>query len=296
MLKRLDSAYEVGRRRGSWWKWKVDPQSIDAVLTYSMQGHRPAAGLYTDHTFGLWQDGELVTFAKAYSGLTDVGDEGGGRLREEHTVQRFGPVRQVEPELVFEIAFEGIGASTRHKAAWPSAFPASPAGAGTRSPRTPTPSTTVRQAWSGHEQDTPELDAWFTAQGWAPLPFQRETGRTWPTDGTQQPAERRHWYGEDHAIWGGVVNGVAKPAKTGLKTSHSSCASLAGDRRQCPAHVRRVGLDWRVGLRTGDTPQSAPPRRRPCPSCSSPPREPARAAVLQGRRQTVRPAGLVRGR
>ncbi|HPJ54057.1 MAG TPA: ATP-dependent DNA ligase [Flavobacteriales bacterium] len=123
MLKRLDSPYEVGRRRGSWWKWKVDPQSIDAVLTYSMQGHGRRAGLYTDHTFGLWQDGELVTFAKAYSGLTDVEMKEVDAFVKNHTVQRFGPVRQVEPELVFEIAFEGIGASTRHKSGVAVRFP-----------------------------------------------------------------------------------------------------------------------------------------------------------------------------
>ena len=123
MLKRLDSTYEVGRRRGAWWKWKVDPLSIDAVLTYSMQGHGRRAGLYTDHTFGLWQDGELVTFAKAYSGLTDVEMKEVDAFVKKHTVQRFVPVRQVEPELVFEIAFEGIGASTRHKSGVAVRFP-----------------------------------------------------------------------------------------------------------------------------------------------------------------------------
>lgn len=123
MLKRLSSTYEVGRRRGDWWKWKVDPLSIDAVLTFSMQGHGRRADLYTDHTFGLWQDGQLVTFAKAYSGLTDAEMKEVDAFVKKNTIERFGPVRQVKPELVFEIAFEGIGASTRHKSGVAVRFP-----------------------------------------------------------------------------------------------------------------------------------------------------------------------------
>lgn len=123
MLKRLCSTYEVGRKRGDWWKWKVDPLSIDAVLTYSMQGHGRRADLYTDHTFGLWQDGQLVTFAKAYSGLTDAEMKEVDAFVKKNTLERFGPVRQVEPKLVFEIAFEGISASTRHKSGVAVRFP-----------------------------------------------------------------------------------------------------------------------------------------------------------------------------
>ena len=123
MLKRLSSNYEVGRKRGDWWKWKVDPLSIDAVLTYSMQGHGRRADLYTDHTFGLWQDGQLVTFAKAYSGLTDAEMKEVDAFVKKNTLERFGPVRQVEPLLVFEIAFEGISASTRHKSGVAVRFP-----------------------------------------------------------------------------------------------------------------------------------------------------------------------------
>jgi len=123
MLKRLSSTYEVGRKRGDWWKWKVDPLSIDAVLTYSMQGHGRRADLYTDHTFGLWQDGQLVTFAKAYSGLTDAEMKEVDAFVKKNTLERFGPVRQVEPMLVFEIAFEGISASSRHKSGVAVRFP-----------------------------------------------------------------------------------------------------------------------------------------------------------------------------
>jgi DNA ligase-1 len=123
MLKRRSSSYEVGRKRGDWWKWKVDPLSIDAVLTFSMQGHGRRADLYTDHTFGLWQDGQLVTFAKAYSGLTDAEMKEVDAFVKKNTLERFGPVRQVEPRLVFEIAFEGISASSRHKSGMAVRFP-----------------------------------------------------------------------------------------------------------------------------------------------------------------------------
>jgi DNA ligase-1 len=123
MLKRLSSTYEVGRKKGDWWKWKVDPFTIDAVLTFSMRGHGRRADLYTDHTFSLWNNGELVTFAKAYSGLTDVEMKQVDAFVKKNTIARFGPVRQVTPELVFELAFEGIGESTRHKSGVAVRFP-----------------------------------------------------------------------------------------------------------------------------------------------------------------------------
>ena len=123
MLKHKESAYEVGRKKGNWWKWKVDPYSIDAVLTFAMRGHGRRANLYTDYTFGLWQDGELITFAKAYSGLTDAEIKKVDHFVKQNTLDRFGPVRQVKPELVFEIAFEGIAASPRHKSGVAVRFP-----------------------------------------------------------------------------------------------------------------------------------------------------------------------------
>lgn len=123
MLKKRDSVYEVGRKKGSWWKWKSDPKTIDAVLTYAMRGHGRRTNLYTDYTFGLWQDGALVTFAKAYSGLTDKEIREVDRFVKQNTVAKFGPVREVVPELVFEIAFEGIARSTRHKSGIAVRFP-----------------------------------------------------------------------------------------------------------------------------------------------------------------------------
>jgi DNA ligase-1 len=128
MLKRLDSPYAVGRKKGDWWKWKVEPLSIDAVLTYAMRGHGRRSNLFTDYTFALWQDNEegsreLVTFAKAYSGLTDAEFRMVDDWIKKHTLERFGPVRSVTPELVFEIGFEGVALSKRHKSGIATRFP-----------------------------------------------------------------------------------------------------------------------------------------------------------------------------
>ncbi|WP_124978745.1 ATP-dependent DNA ligase [Nonlabens xiamenensis] len=123
MIKRKDSPYLVGRKKGDWWKWKTDPFSIDAVLTYAMRGHGRRANLYTDYTFGLWDQGELVTFAKAYSGLTDAEFRKVDAWIKKNTLERFGPVRSVTPHHVFEIAFEGIAPSTRHKSGVATRFP-----------------------------------------------------------------------------------------------------------------------------------------------------------------------------
>ncbi|MGB7843953.1 MAG: cisplatin damage response ATP-dependent DNA ligase, partial [Salinimicrobium sp.] len=125
MLKRWDSPYLVGRKKGDWWKWKVDPLTIDAVLTYAMRGHGRRSNLFTDYTFGLWDEEkqELVTFAKAYSGLTDAEFRQVDDFIKKNTLERFGPVRSVKPELVFEIAFEGIAESGRHKSGVATRFP-----------------------------------------------------------------------------------------------------------------------------------------------------------------------------
>ncbi|MCX2718837.1 ATP-dependent DNA ligase [Lentiprolixibacter aurantiacus] len=128
MLKRANSPYEVGRKKGNWWKWKVDPLTIDAVLTYAMRGHGRRSNLFTDYTFALWDTNaegkrELVTFAKAYSGLTDAEFRKIDSWIKKNTVDRFGPVRQVTPHHVFEIAFEGIAWSKRHKSGVATRFP-----------------------------------------------------------------------------------------------------------------------------------------------------------------------------
>ena len=123
MIKRKDSIYSVGRKKGFWFKWKSDPKTIDAVLTYAMRGHGRRTNLYTDYTFALWNNEKLVTFAKAYSGLTDMEIRKVDRFIKQNTIDRFGPVRQVKPELVFEIAFEGIASSSRHKSGFALRFP-----------------------------------------------------------------------------------------------------------------------------------------------------------------------------
>lgn len=123
MLKRRDSPYLVGRKKGDWWKWKVSPLTIDAVMTYAMRGHGRRSNLFTDYTFALWDNKELVTFAKAYSGLTDAEFREVDAFIKKNTIERFGPVRSVKPELVFEIAFEGIAESKRHKSGVATRFP-----------------------------------------------------------------------------------------------------------------------------------------------------------------------------
>ena len=123
MLKRRDSAYGVGRRTGDWWKWKTDPMHVDAVLVYAQAGHGRRAGLFTDYTLAVWDGDALVPFAKAYSGLSDTEIREVDRFVKAHTRERFGPVRTVEPSLVFEVAFEGIQRSSRHKSGVAVRFP-----------------------------------------------------------------------------------------------------------------------------------------------------------------------------
>ncbi len=123
MLKHMDSPYEAGRKRGSWWKWKIAPLTIDGVMIYAQKGHGRRADLYSDYTFAVWNGDELVPFAKAYSGLTDVEMRAVDQFVKKNTRERFGPVRTVKAELVFEIAFEGIQVSPRHKSGIALRFP-----------------------------------------------------------------------------------------------------------------------------------------------------------------------------
>lgn len=123
MLKRRLSTYQVGRKRGDWWKWKIDPLVIDAVMVYAQKGHGRRSGLYTDYTFAVKDGDRLVTFTKAYSGLTDKEFAQVDAFVKRNSLEKFGPVRTVKPELVFEIAFEGIAASNRHKSGVALRFP-----------------------------------------------------------------------------------------------------------------------------------------------------------------------------
>ena len=127
MLKALESPYLSGRRRGHWWKHKREPFRLDAVLLYAQAGRGRRANLFTDYTFGIWDtdapEPRLVSFAKAYSGLDDAEITALDRWIRSHTIERFGPVRAVEPVQVFELAFEGLQASKRHKSGIAVRFP-----------------------------------------------------------------------------------------------------------------------------------------------------------------------------
>ena len=124
MIKRKSAAYQVGRKKGDWWKWKVDPLSVDAVLVYAQRGHGRRTELFTDYTFAVWdEEKKLVPFAKAYSGLTDSEIAQVDHFIKRNTLEKFGPVRTVTPQLVFEIGFEGINESPRHKSGIAVRFP-----------------------------------------------------------------------------------------------------------------------------------------------------------------------------
>ena len=123
MLKRRDSPYRHGRKRGDWWKWKVDPLTVDAVLVYAQSGSGRRSTLYTDYTFALWDGDALVPVAKAYSGLDDKEILQLDRWIRANTVERFGPVRSVTPTHVFELGFEGVNLSKRHKSGVAVRFP-----------------------------------------------------------------------------------------------------------------------------------------------------------------------------
>jgi DNA ligase-1 len=123
ILKRRSGPYHAGRKKGDWWKWKLDPLTLDAVMIYAQQGHGRRANLFTDFTFAVWDGDRLVPFTKAYSGLTDAEFRQITNWVRRNTTERFGPVRQVRPEHVFEIAFEGIQPSPRHKSGVALRFP-----------------------------------------------------------------------------------------------------------------------------------------------------------------------------
>jgi DNA ligase 1 len=123
ILKRRDSEYGVGRRKGAWWKWKIDPLTVDAVLIYAQPGNGRRASLLTDYTFGVWDQGALVPVAKAYSGLSNAEIEELDKWIRRHTRERHGPVRAVDPIQVFELGFDAIAPSSRHKSGIAVRFP-----------------------------------------------------------------------------------------------------------------------------------------------------------------------------
>ena len=125
MIKRQSSPYQVGRTKGDWWKWKVDPFTVDAVMIYAQRGHGRRANLYSDYTFAVWNDAgdQLIPFTKAYSGVSDKELREIDRWVKRNTIEQYGPVRAVTPYWVFELAFEGIQRSNRHKSGLALRFP-----------------------------------------------------------------------------------------------------------------------------------------------------------------------------
>ncbi|WP_343532266.1 ATP-dependent DNA ligase [Pedobacter sp.] len=123
MLKNLNSIFHSGRKRGDWWKWKINPYTVDTVMIYAQKGSGRRANFYTDYTFAVRDGEKLITIAKAYSGLTDKEIKEVNSFVNKNAIEKFGPVRTVKPELVFEIAFEGIAESKRHKAGLALRFP-----------------------------------------------------------------------------------------------------------------------------------------------------------------------------
>ena len=123
MLKKRASTYQSGRIKGCWWKWKTDPLEIDAVLLYAQAGHGRRAGLHSDYTLGVWNGDQLVPIAKAYSGLSDAEILEVEKVIRSTTIEKHGPVRVVKPTLVFQLAFDGVAHSTRHKSGVAVRFP-----------------------------------------------------------------------------------------------------------------------------------------------------------------------------
>ena len=123
MLKRRDSPYVAGRRTGLWYKWKRDPNVVDAVLMYAQRGHGKRSSYYSDYTFGVWKGNEIVPIGKAYFGFTDEELRQLDKWVRNNTIKAFGPVREVSKELVFEVAFDSAQQSTRHKSGVALRFP-----------------------------------------------------------------------------------------------------------------------------------------------------------------------------
>ncbi len=123
MLKNKESIYESGRPRGKWFKWKRNPKYIDAILMYAQRGHGKRSSFYSDYTFGIWNEDKIVPIGKAYSGFTDKELNMLDKFVRSNTINRFGPVREIKKEIVFEIAFDSISESKRHKSGIALRFP-----------------------------------------------------------------------------------------------------------------------------------------------------------------------------
>ena len=123
MIKRKDSTYIAGRKKGNWFKWKKNPCFIDVILMYAKRGHGKRSSYYSDYTFGIWDDNRVIPIAKAYSGYTDIELSKIDSFVRKNTVAKYGPVREVKKSLVFELAFDSANSSTRHKSGLALRFP-----------------------------------------------------------------------------------------------------------------------------------------------------------------------------
>ncbi len=285
MLKARTSVYGTGRQRGAWWKWKIEPYSFDAVMLYAQPGHGRRSNLYTDYTFGVWRDGELVPVAKAYSGLSNSEISELDRWIRAHTVEKFGPVRSVEPTQVFELAYEGIAESTRHKSGIALRFPRILR----RRPDKPASEADTLQnlqavleahrgtvcvsaARSGMEAALTDLEARLAKSGRKPFEFQREAWRAYlagesglinaPT-GTGKTLAA--WLGplvEAHALGDSRARGRTGPRVLWITPLRALANDLAVNLRES---LELLDVPWTVEVRTGDTSSSARARQRTRP-------------------------------
>ena len=213
MLKHRDAHYGVGRTKdvGVWWKWKIDPMSVDAVLIYAQRGHGRRASLYTDYTFAVWNgppddpNRQLVPFAKAYSGLTDAEIAQVDAIIRKTTRESFGPVRSVEATQVFELGFEGIARSPRHKS-----------GIAVRFPRTLRWRQGQTRGRGRHLADAGRAAArkqrmsegaakrWMAARGWQPFAFQQQVWQAM-AEGRSGLLHATTGAGKTYAVWLGAL-------------------------------------------------------------------------------------------
>ena len=265
MLKAKDAQYGVGRTKnvGTWWKWKIDPYTIDAVLIYAQAGHGRRASLYTDYTFAVWdadEDGErkLVPFAKAYSGLTDAEIAVVDSAIRKTTVEKFGPVRSVRPTMVFEIGFEGIALSSRHKAGIAVRFPRILRKRDDKTIEDADTLDTLKGLLAGgrrmsKSQATQAVDAWFAARGWKVFPFQRAVWRA-AIAGQSGLLHANTGSGKTYAVWFAALQRPRRKA-SGLRVLWiTPMRALAADtQRALEESAAALAPDWTIGARTGDT-------------------------------------------
>ena len=256
MLKRRDASYGVGRRKGAWWKWKVQPYTVDAVMIYAQAGHGRRASLYTDYTFAVWDDGALVPFAKAYSGLTDEEIRELDAWIRRNTLEKFGPVRSVKPEHVFELGFEGIQASPRHKSGVAVRFPRILRWRTDKRPEDADTIATLRALMDAPEASSRRMtiDDWFDARGWQPFAFQRDVWDAYQS-GESGLDSRRDRHRQD----------ARRVGRSGERVARRECQFSKG--RQSAAVDARRAFACCGSRRSAHSPPT--PKRRSASHCST---------------------------